>query len=239
MSTPTVINALPPSFMMAVKANDTITTSGSVAINGLCGTKEIDLTVNVKAAPTGTTPTLTWTISEVDPGDQTTVIGTTTTGTALAAAGTQQLTLPNTTTGCILVSWAIGGSASPTFTQVYATLSAKPTESVQEQLAPVYEDNVAGRAVVENRYSYFYIGATNAGANIKTGAGFLHSITIVPVATSVITLWDNTAASGQVIFGPVTIAAGNPFTVTPDVQFSTGLEIAMTTAASLVTVAYR
>ncbi len=80
--------------------------------------------MNVKAAPTGTTPSRIYTLAEVDPGDQTTMIGTPAVGAAITAAGTQQLSLPNTTTGGVLVSWAISG-AGATFTQPYATLTAK------------------------------------------------------------------------------------------------------------------
>ena len=107
-----------------VQSNATVTTSSSTIL-GSYGNKEITLFINVKSAPTGTLPTLTYTIQEVDPGDQTTVLGTSTTGAALNAAGVQILTLSVTTSGFIKVSWVIGGSASPTFTGVYATLVTK------------------------------------------------------------------------------------------------------------------
>jgi hypothetical protein len=107
-----------------VQTNATVTTSSSSVFNGY-GDKEISLFLNIKNAPTGTTPTLTYTIQEVDPGDQTTVLGTSTTGAAITAAGTQILTLLATQSGVIKVSWVIGGSASPTFTGVYATLVTK------------------------------------------------------------------------------------------------------------------
>jgi hypothetical protein len=110
--------------MVAVHANATITATGGYSITGLCARSAVYLTVNLKAAPTGTTPTLTYSISEVDPGDQTTVIGTPVTGAALSAAGTQQIALTNTTTGCVRITWTITG-AGASFGQVYSTLTTK------------------------------------------------------------------------------------------------------------------
>lgn len=130
-----------------IQSNASLTTSGSATFTGL-GHKEVNLFVNVKTAPTGTLPTLTYTVQELDPGDQATAIGTSVTGLALIAVGTQTLKLPDTTTGCIKVSWAIGGTASPTFPSVYATLTVKPTEDTIEQFAPVAEDNVNGVVAV-------------------------------------------------------------------------------------------
>jgi len=107
-----------------VQSNDTLTASSSAVFTGF-GTKEISLIVNVKAAPTGTAPTLTYTVQEVDPGDSTTIIGSPTSGTALTGVGTQTLTIPLSYSGSVRVSWAVGGTGSPTFTQVYATLVSK------------------------------------------------------------------------------------------------------------------
>ena len=77
-------------------------------------------------------------------GSQTTTIGAAVVGTALIAAGTQTLKLPDTITGCVKVTWTIGGTGSPSFTGVYATVSIKPTEDTIEQFAPVAEDNTNG-----------------------------------------------------------------------------------------------
>jgi len=106
-----------------VQSNATVTTNGS-AIFSAYGNKEISLFINIKNAPTGTTPTITYTIQEVDPGDLVTVVGTSTTGSAITAIGTQILTLSVTKSGVIQVSWTVTGT-TPSFTGVYATLVTK------------------------------------------------------------------------------------------------------------------
>jgi len=107
----------------SVHSNATIVASGSTVLTGY-GASEVSLFINVTAAPTGTTPTLQYTIQEVDPGDGTTVIGNTATSTVISAIGIQRITLESTFGGSIKVSWVIGG-AGPSFTQVYSTLVAK------------------------------------------------------------------------------------------------------------------
>ena len=107
----------------AVHANATVTVSGSTVVTGY-GVAEVSLFINVKASPTGTSPTLQYTIQEVDPGDGTTVIGATATSTVINAIGIQRITLEAAFGGSLKVSWTVGGS-SPSFTQVYATLVGK------------------------------------------------------------------------------------------------------------------
>ena len=80
-----------------------------------------------------------------------------------------------------------------------------------------------------------------AGIVLKGNAGILHSLAISGVANnSVITLYDNTAASGTVLYTTGAQAANaTPFSVDlHEVQFDIGLTISITTAASTVTVIY-
>lgn len=76
---------------------------------------------------------------------------------------------------------------------------------------------------------------------VKTGQGILHTITInKPVASSVITIYDNTAASGTKI-GTITLPGtllGDAFTLVYDATFATGLTITTATGASDITVTY-
>lgn len=74
---------------------------------------------------------------------------------------------------------------------------------------------------------------------VKSGQGILHTITFnKPTATCVVTIYDNTAASGTVI-GTITVPASPmPVTLTYDVNFGTGLTITTATAASDITVSY-
>lgn len=77
---------------------------------------------------------------------------------------------------------------------------------------------------------------------VKSGVGVLHSITInKPVASSVITIYDNTAASGTkigTITLPATLLTEGPQTAIYDVAFKTGLTINTATGASDITVSY-
>lgn len=74
---------------------------------------------------------------------------------------------------------------------------------------------------------------------VATGNGVLHSITFnKPLATSVVTVYNNTAASGTTIATITVPASPMPVTLTYDVYFSVGLTITTATAASDITVSW-
>lgn len=95
---------------------------------------------------------------------------------------------------------------------------------------------------VEQRFSYANI-TTATTTTVKSGAGFLHAITFnTPVASSVITIYDNTAGSGTkigTITLPAVLLAQGAYTAPLNVSFTTGLTIVTATAASDLTVSYR
>lgn len=74
---------------------------------------------------------------------------------------------------------------------------------------------------------------------VATGSGTLHTITLnKPTATAVITIYNNTAASGTVL-GTITIPASPmPVTLTYDIGFAIGLTIVTATASSDITVSW-
>ena len=95
---------------------------------------------------------------------------------------------------------------------------------------------------VEQRYSYARLTADTL---VKTGAGFLHTLTFVnsdaaPTAGTII-VYDNTSETGTIIYSETfdtTVFRG--YTVTLDVSFSTGLYVGFTTTADVAcTVSYR
>lgn len=95
---------------------------------------------------------------------------------------------------------------------------------------------------VEQRFSFANCTADTA---VKSGAGFLHTVTIMPTdaaaTAGTIILYDNTAESGTII-GTITVTAAwvAPVTLTFDCSFSTGLYVGFTTTADVnVTVSYR
>lgn len=106
-----------------------------------------------------------------------------------------------------------------------------------------FVDSVNNKAVVEHKY--LYSGPKTSDTQIKSGAGFLHSIQIscadaAPTAGS-IDLYDNTAGSGTKIFScAFTTTWFAPVTVTFNVPFATGLYLDFTTTADVnVSVSYR
>jgi hypothetical protein len=66
---------------------------------------------------------------EIDPGDQSTPIGTSVTGATLMGIGTQMLSLPLTSSGLAQVSWTVIGT-SPSFTGVYVTALMKDSSTI-------------------------------------------------------------------------------------------------------------
>lgn len=117
---------------VVVLSNATITNPGSDIYSAqFFGMQEVSIVVNVVNAPTGTgTPTLTFTIQEVDPGNGTTTYGNSASTTGITAAGVFTATLNITTSSAVKVSWTISGT-TPSFSGVYVTLTTKATPSTQ------------------------------------------------------------------------------------------------------------
>lgn len=115
-------------YRQVVLSNATVTTSGSAIFDGF-GAKELNLIINNTNAPTGTTPTITFSIQEVDPGNLTTLLGNSTTGTAISTATTQIVSLPIMYTGTVQVTWTVTGT-TPSFTGLYASLISKVAGAV-------------------------------------------------------------------------------------------------------------
>jgi hypothetical protein len=105
-----------------VHANATVTAGGAQVYTDF-GTRLLVLVINITQAPTGIAPTLQYELQEVDPGDETTPVGSSVMSVAFSGVGQQIIELPLTLTGSVKVSWAVTGS----FTGVYATLLAKIT----------------------------------------------------------------------------------------------------------------
>ncbi len=109
---------------------------------------------------------------------------------------------------------------------------------VAEQFAPVYEDNTAGVAIVEHRYSNA-IMTTATTTIVKSGAGLLHTVCVnTCVASATVKLYDALSASGT----PRTITCGATAQAMPcqvyDTTFSVGLT-AVTSGATDVSYSYR
>lgn len=114
-----------------VSSNATITSSGSQTITkNFYGVQQINLIINVTGSITGTTPTITYTIQELDPGNGTTVMGNSASTLTISASGVYTAVLNGTTSSSVKVSWAVTGT-TPSFTGVYATVISKVTPALQ------------------------------------------------------------------------------------------------------------
>lgn len=161
----------------SIHSNSTITSSGSQILGGY-GAQQISLVVNVKASPTGTTPTITFTLQEIDPGDGTTTFGSTATTSAINAIGVYTATLNTTTSGTIKVSWTVTGT-TPSFTALYSTVAAKVTPTSQAVTsAPsnavsgfsLGQVTVASTALTAIRFSTYNEQSSNAGRSISSAS---------------------------------------------------------------------
>lgn len=81
---------------------------------------------------------------------------------------------------------------------------------------------LGGIKVLQTAFNFTHQAGANAGANIKTGAGILHSITLnTAIAAATITVYNNTTATGAII--AVISAATFQGTLIYDLAFSVGL----------------
>jgi hypothetical protein len=142
----------------------------------------------------------------------------------------------------------IGGvynSSAPTLTngqrgdlQLDASANAKMAEAYVDG----FVDNILNKSVVEHRYSYARV---TADTQVKSSAGFIHSITIAPTTATptagLLTVYDNTAESGTVVYTEWIFATDVGHTILLDVSCATGIYIGFdgTLANVSATVSYR
>lgn len=104
------------------------------------------------------------------------------------------------------------------------------------------EDQTNDVLKAEQQFAYTNI-TTQTTTTIKSGAGLLHNIIInTPVASAVVTVYDNTAGSGTLIGTftlPATLLSSGPISVLLDLKFVTGLTIVTSGATMNITVGTR
>lgn len=134
----------------------------------------------------------------------------------------------------------------------WAVYNATPTSRTEGQGGPLQADikgslnvNLATKVAgedqtndvlkVEQQFVYTNI-TTQTTTTIKSGAGFLHNVVVnTPLASGVVTMYDNTAGSGSLIGTitfPATLLSTGPVPVTYNVKFSTGFTV-VTSGANL------
>lgn len=94
-----------------------------------------------------------------------------------------------------------------------------------------------------NNQEYQYTNITAAAPTttvVSAKGGILHAITFnKPVATGVVTLYDNASAASGTVIGTITVPASpQPFTLRYDVRFANGLTVTTATAAQDITISW-
>ena len=134
-----------------------------------------------------------------------------------------------------------GGSATSTF--VTNTSSTPVPVTLTTLIAG--ENLTNNYLAVEQDFSYNLQQTANTTTTVKGSAGFLHALTIEPIAgatTTVINVFDSITGAGTKIASfqlqqPAT--ALYPVNMVLDVAFTTGLSISQTGATSTITASYR
>lgn len=104
-----------------------------------------------------------------------------------------------------------------------------------EQNVPVYEDNVNGKAVVEQRNTPFAI-STATTTLVKSGAGYVDEIIVVGGTLGAVTIYDSLTATGTVLL-PTATPVQNGILLR-HIVFGTGLCI-VTASATVIVGGYR
>lgn len=112
---------MPASVQLLTASN--VSTSGSGILRGDIG-QEVTLFWNITGSVTGTTPTITFTMTEVDPGNESTTNGQTISSAVVNATGAGQITLSLINSPTVLVSWTVTGT-TPVFNGTYLTAVSK------------------------------------------------------------------------------------------------------------------
>jgi len=185
MTTETVLD----DYRQVVLSNQTITASGSSMVAMDFGHKEISLIINVTGPIMGTSPTLTFTLQEIDPGNESTPINDSKSGSQIISVETQVLTLPVTYGGSVLVSWTVSGT-TPSFGGVFASLVNKgPSPAIYDQ---------AGNGPVAVKPSSTGVSATDPALVVIQSPNLPTTVTLSTALVNASTNGNNTLISGLV-----------------------------------------
>jgi hypothetical protein len=196
---PDPIRAEPTGNRQTIHNSATITASGSAVVDWL-GWSEWYLIINIKDAPTGTTPSITFKIEEVDPIDQTTVVGETITGAALTAVGVEVLPIVDTHTDTFKISWTVTGT-TPSFTGVNVTFVGHAAGNAIEGQAEVgspLEEAPVPVAGVDNSNNVQTLRVDPDG-NLQVVVNNISSNAVVGISTGMVQLGGATAGTLNVV----------------------------------------
>jgi len=197
----------------------------------------------VYECPTGTNFKLT----QVGAGASTVKVALKRIPTALLASRLTTAVCSGTSSaGCATVVGSVAATANSTsgnwfgVTSLNQLYNGSTTDLAKSASAAASLNTGIGVAAVEESGRPYCHISTATTTTCKSGAGFLHTLTVNTLGTvaSTATIYDNTAASGTVIAVINTLAGQTSYRY--DVAFSTGLTVVTTgTAAPDITISYR
>ena len=185
--------------MVVVHSSATLTTGGSALISGI-GRKEATLGVSINGAVTGATPTLTYTLAEVDPVNGTTLMtlpGNSVTLGPFNGTGQTNYTQVISYTGAMLLTWTVTG----TFAGVDSWVTSKD-QSLTFGLNAAYQTLPVSVIAMDANSNAQVVGPTAAGSTATTNpvlmAGVDSTGTIRTVKVDPLGRLDNQAPTGTV-----------------------------------------
>ena len=202
----------------------TVTASGSGILRGDIG-QEVTLFWNISGAVTGTTPTITFTMTEVDPGNESTTNGQTITSAVVNATGVGQITLSLINSPTILVTWTVTGT-TPVFNCTYLTAVSK-TIGGKKNMAGIFRPlyGTANQAITITLAS-LASSATAARASTavdNTTTQYEDALIFVKLTSAAAA----TSATGYVnVYGYATVDGGTTYS-----ENATGTDAALTIVA--------
>lgn len=125
----------------AILSNQAVTGSGSSSVFTGYGQKEINVLIRIGGTVSGTTPVITFTLQELHPGDQTTVLQSVTGSAITATATTQTLSLPVTFSDTFKVTWTVTGS-TPSFGGTYVNIGTKNASTIPDYINSIARGRV-------------------------------------------------------------------------------------------------
>ncbi len=133
--------------------NATISISGSQIVSGSesnigsFDSKEIILIINILNVPTGVGPSIIFTIQDVDPVNQSTVVGDSISSSSITSITSTSIKIVNSVSDTIKISWVVSGSGAQ-FSGVNATVIQKVSGGIETKLNTLGQKTMIGSAPV-------------------------------------------------------------------------------------------
>ena len=183
----------------------------------------------IKAIATSGTVSCSLQVGESESNETTVISGGGSGGTGTGASQVQGNAASGATdVGNPVKTGGVYNTSAPTLTNGQrgdTQMDVNANTKMVEQRAPVYENNTTGKAIVEKNYSTTRV---TADGQIKASAGFVNHISFAATGTvtaGTITLYNNTAESGTVLWSGIIQVGTAPVTVPINADATLGIYV--------------